>query len=71
MELPESIKTSLLGISAIFVGVGGAMLTTNIIAGSVLLLIAVGILVLRGWLKKKGIEVLEIKDEAEAPAPVV
>ena len=59
MELPEYIKTSLLVIASIFTGVGGATLTAKPITGSILLLIAVGILVLRGWLKAKGIEVKE------------
>lgn len=53
----ETTKTSLLIVASIFTGVGGATLSANPITGSILLLIAVGILVLRGWLKQKGIEV--------------
>jgi len=53
----ELTKTSLLVIATIFTGVGAATLSTNIVNGSILLLIAVGILVLRGWLKQKGIEI--------------
>ena len=49
----EAAKTSLLAIATIFASVGGAMLPANIIAGGVLLLISVGILVLRGYLKAK------------------
>ena len=62
MELPESIKTTLLGIAAIFIGVGGATLVDDPFTGSILLLIAVAIIVLRGFLKAKGIQV---KDEIE------
>lgn len=51
----ELTKTSLLVITSIFTATGGAMLTTDIIKGTILLLVAVGILVLRGWLKQKGI----------------
>ncbi len=51
----ETTKTSLLVIASIFTGVGGAMLPADILRGSVLLLIAVGILVLRGYLKQHGI----------------
>lgn len=54
--MTETTKTSLLVIASIFTAVGGAMLTANVITGSILLLIAVGVLVLRGYLKKKGIE---------------
>ena len=50
----EITKTSLLIVSTIFTGVGAATLQTDIIKGSVMLLIAVGVLVLRGYLKKKG-----------------
>lgn len=53
----ELTKTSLLIVATIFTGVGAAMLPTNMVNGSILLLIAVGVLVLRGWLKHKGIEV--------------
>ena len=51
----ETAKTSLLIIASIFTAVGGGMLGVNILTGSVLLLIAVGVLVLRGYLKKKQI----------------
>lgn len=51
----ETVKTSLLAIAGIFGSVGGAMLPANIVTGSILLLISVGILVLRGILKAKGI----------------
>jgi len=54
--MSEITKTSLLIIASIFTGVGGGMLRTDTIKGSILLLIAVGILTLRGWLKQKGIE---------------
>ena len=53
----ELTKTSLLVIATIYTGVGAGMLSANVVTGSILLLIAVGVLVLRGWLKQKGIEV--------------
>jgi len=52
----ELKETSLFIIAIIFTGVGGATLVNNPLTGSILLLIAVGILVLKGWLKSKGIE---------------
>jgi high-affinity Fe2+/Pb2+ permease len=51
----ELTKTSLLVIATIFTGAGSSILQSNVITGSALLLIAVGILILRGWLKQKGI----------------
>ena len=57
--MEENTKTSLLVISAIFTATGSALLLQNPIVGSILLLIAVGVLVLRGWLKKKGIATVE------------
>jgi len=51
----ELTKTSLLVIATIFTGTGASILQSNVITGSILLLIAVGILILRGWLKQKGI----------------
>ena len=53
----ETTKTSLLIVASICTAAGAADLTTDVIKGSILLLIAVGVLVLRGWLKQKGIEV--------------
>ena len=53
----ELTKTSLLVIATTFTGVGAATLATNIVSGSILLLIAVAVLVLRGYLKHKGIDV--------------
>ena len=53
----EITKTSLLVIATIFTGVGGGMLAADFPKGVWCLLIAVGILVLRGYLKQKGIEV--------------
>lgn len=54
----ELTKTSLLVIATIFTGVGGALLASaDKIWGIVSLLLAVGILVLRGFLKKKGIDI--------------
>lgn len=57
-QASEFSKTSLLIIATIFTAIGAAKLNTDPVVGSILLLIAVGILVLRGWLKHKGIEVL-------------
>jgi hypothetical protein len=51
----EFNKTSLIIIATIFTGFGGATLSTNTWVGIVSLLIAAGILVLRGWLEGKGI----------------
>ncbi len=53
--MAETTKTSLLVIATIFTGVGGATLPNEPVTGSILLLIAAGILVLRGYLKQKGI----------------
>ena len=57
--MEETTKTSLLIISAMFTATGSALLFENPIVGTILLLIAVGVLVLRGWLKKKGIATAE------------
>lgn len=51
----ETAKTSLLAIATIFGSVGGAMLPVNVLTGSILLIISVGILVLRGCLKAKNV----------------
>ena len=51
----ETAKTSLLARATIFATVGGAMMPTNILTGSILLLASVGILVLRGYLKAENI----------------
>jgi hypothetical protein len=48
-------ETSLISIAAIMTGIGGALLPTDHLWGGIILLGAVIILVLRGWLKKKGI----------------
>lgn len=53
----ELTKTSLLIVATIFTGFGASILANDIVNGSILLLMAVGVLVLRGWLKQKGIEV--------------
>lgn len=53
--MTEVTKTSLLVIASIFTAGGAAVLTTDITKGSILLLIGVAVLVLRGWLKQKGI----------------
>ena len=55
--MTEITKTSLSIIALIFTGGGAAILLENPIVGSILLLLAVGTLALRGWLKQKGIEV--------------
>jgi len=57
--MTEVTKTSLSIIATIFTGAGAALLLRNPIVGSILLLIAVGVLALRGWLKSRGIEVKE------------
>lgn len=60
----ELAKTSFLIIATIFTAAGAALLPTKIIAGTFLLLVAVIILALRGYLKKKGlIETIETKVE--------
>jgi len=51
----ETAKTSLLIIASTFTAIGAGMLSVNILTGSILLLIAVGILTLRGYLKGKNI----------------
>lgn len=53
----EFTKTSLLVIATIFTGAGASVLTTDIVKGCVLLFIAIGVLILRGVLKHKGIVV--------------
>ena len=53
----EFTKTSLLIIATIFTGIGAAILQTDITRGSIMLVIAVGVLVLRGYLKKKGYDI--------------
>ena len=59
--MPEEIKTSLLIVASIFVGVGGAYLAVpdNFYKGVFCLVIAVGILALRGYLKKHDIAARE------------
>ena len=51
----EVTKTSLLVIASIFTAGGAAVLTADVVKGSILLLVGVAVLVLRGWLKQKGI----------------
>jgi len=53
--MTEFGKTSLLIIASIFTGVGGAKLATDPVTGSILLLVAAGVLVVRGYLKYKGV----------------
>lgn len=50
----ETTKTSFLIVASIFTAAGAAVLTTDIVKGVILLLIAVGVLAFRGYLKKKG-----------------
>lgn len=52
----ETTKTSLLIIASIFTATGGALLPTDGVKGSILLLLGVAVLVIRGYLKQKGIE---------------
>lgn len=47
----DTSKTSLISIATILTGVGGAILGTNLWAGVVVLALAVGVLVLREYLK--------------------
>lgn len=47
----ETAKTSLLIIATIFTGVGAAEMTKDVVAGTILLLLAAGVLILRGFLK--------------------
>ena len=56
MKPTEITKTSLLVIATIFTAVGAATLPANILHGSILLLAAVLVLTLRGYLKQKGID---------------
>lgn len=51
----ETAKTSFLIIAQIFTAIGAGMLSSNILVGTVLLLIAAGVLAVRGILKKKNI----------------
>ena len=51
----EPAKTSLLIIAGIFTAVGAAQLVTDLVGGSVLLLIGAGVLIVRGVLKAKRI----------------
>lgn len=54
----ELTKTSLLIIASILTGVGGAVLGSgDKLWGIIMLVLAVGVLVLRGFLKKKGIPI--------------
>jgi len=56
--MSELSKTSLLIIASILTSVGGALLAgADKVWGAILLLGAVGILILRGFLKKKGIDI--------------
>lgn len=55
--MSETQKTSLLIIATVFSASGAALLITDFYKGILLLLLAVGTLVLRGWLKQKGIAV--------------
>ena len=47
----DTSKTSLISIATLLTGVGGALLTTNLWAGIAVLVLAVGTLVLREYLK--------------------
>ena len=51
----ETTKTSLLIVATVFTAAGASMISTDVVRGSILLLLAVGTLVFRGWLKQKGI----------------
>ena len=53
----ELTKTSLLIIANIFTGFGASILASDLYNGILLLLIAGAVLVLRGWLKFKGLPV--------------
>ena len=53
----EYTKTSLLIIASILTAAGAAMMESNIVAGCVLLGLAVVVLIVRGVLKAKGIEI--------------
>ena len=56
--MSELSKTSLLVIASIFTSVGGALLAgEDKVWGAILLLGAVGVLILRGFLKKKGVDI--------------
>jgi len=54
-------KTSLSIIALIFTGGGAAILLDNPIVGSIFLILAMGTLVLQGWLEQKGIVVKKSK----------
>ncbi len=60
----EYIKTSLLVVASIFTGFGGSYLAIpdNFYKGVICLLIAVGILALRGYLKKHGMEAKNVEE---------
>jgi len=60
--MSEIEKTSLLVIATIFTGVGASTIQSNPTLGIVFLVLAVGILILRGWLKSIGIPV-EVVEE--------
>lgn len=60
----ELTKTSLLIIATIFTGIGAAILQTDMIKGTIMLLAAVGILALRGYLKKKGYDIEKKKEDS-------
>ena len=57
--MTEFGKTSLLIVATIFSSTGASVLATDPTKGSILLLIGVGVLVLRGFLKARGIETQE------------
>jgi len=61
-SMSEIEKTSLLVIATIFTGVGASTIQSNPTLGIVFLVLAVGILILRGWLKSIGIPV-EVVEE--------
>ena len=58
--MPETQKTTLLALAAILTGVGGAYLASadGFYKGLGLIGLSVAILIIRGYLKKKGIEAL-------------
>ena len=52
--ISEITKTSLLIVATVFTAAGAAVLAEDIVTGSILLFISIGVLILRGYLKKKG-----------------
>jgi len=50
----EITKTSLLVVATVFTATGASVLADDIVTGSILLFVAIAVLILRGYLKKKG-----------------